>query len=523
MLFDLKQFELFFRENALKKGLSLFRKGALEAPEKTSRFGYLFSIHGQRLSLRKRGDQLLDYNCSCAQHEYCEHLGAALFYFQQDALGISSGTGRGHKPAKKRREALSLYKDPERSVTGIYYVRLRKLLDPFLQAGRLDQKAIDQLTHKLQDLIRKENLSFYLDQALIRAFLPVFQLRFSGHEQALLSLYHEALERAGNAFANGLLAEEKAQWHLSTLHSVSSNRNLYGRTFSFLIPRFLSWVRHPFELRELDTALEKRRLKPSYTEVFDPLRIARLSIALKTRELSGGQTPLPAPADEPELILSQAELCFCEARPGQAFRILATGFKLIRTQAPRVLQAYLDYVILNARQYKRPEVEMRALREKFIHTPFIHTGELDRFLQLLPGQEHVPETRKIVAKIRAIHPDYFSDKVSLLLLRAGLYDELVGDLKRQSGKFGMVHQAAMGLLPSLPDGMIAVYVKHLSEALGKEQSMNHQRLLFSSARPFIDRLPARHKEALLQELLSRLGRQSQLSRFILETYPLTEG
>src|SRR4051812_28340848 len=100
MLFDVRQFEQFFGEKILKKGLWLFERGELYFSEKTSSIEYRYEVSSAELVLKKRGNQILSYNCTCAKDHFCEHLAAALFYFQQDELGISvkkSGASKTQK------------------------------------------------------------------------------------------------------------------------------------------------------------------------------------------------------------------------------------------------------------------------------------------------------------------------------------------------------------------------------------------------------------------------------------------
>src|SRR5688500_7883641 len=88
MIFDAKEFEHFVDERSLKKGFRLFEKGLPEL-EKQSAQEYRFHIGETEIHIKKRGDKILSYRCSCGRQRSCEHLGAAMFYFQQHALGLT--------------------------------------------------------------------------------------------------------------------------------------------------------------------------------------------------------------------------------------------------------------------------------------------------------------------------------------------------------------------------------------------------------------------------------------------------
>ena len=92
MLFNQKEFEQKIEESALKKGLGFFANHKLELLSNLNSTDFYFLLKDKKpveIHVKKKGDNILSYNCSCKTESYCRHLAATLFYFQEELLLFS--------------------------------------------------------------------------------------------------------------------------------------------------------------------------------------------------------------------------------------------------------------------------------------------------------------------------------------------------------------------------------------------------------------------------------------------------
>lgn len=557
MLFDIKQFEQVFKESALKKGLKLFEKGAVEFAGREVGSGFHFRAGGEALYLKKRGDKLISYSCSCMQDNYCSHLAAVMFYFQQEALGISAGQKtRSRKKAQEegasvpgnlvKREKEQLVRMIKQSrndlpaeqvaafllssrtlgLAEVYQSRLDYFLEPYIQLKKLDEPALAALCDALSAFVKrikadlKKQGQFYFDHALLRAFIPLFNLRYTGNERTLFKFYDQALERLSFAFEQGLSSVEKTCWYRTTLISVESNKSLQSYAFLFLVPRFLSWVRNAGEIAALGRRLEKRSLKLPYTQQLDKLQIARLEVAVKEKELFKTEGILKDAKEQPELSVARAELYFCAGHADKAFKQLSEDYTRIQQSVGKYYNEYLSYVISAAGLYNRPDLELHYLREALLYRMFISPAELVRYLELLPAKLQRQEIMGLAVRLKELAGAAAFDKLSVLFLKAGLTEELIQELEFQHGKFHLLHETAFKRIPGNRRRFYSLYIRHLSENMKRDGVYNHQLKLLAIARELLDRLPQELRAELIVELLEHLGRSAQIARHIRQLYGL---
>lgn len=556
MLFDVKQFEQVLNERILKKGLRLFEKGELEFIERLPGFEYHFSVNTVKLLLKKKGDKLLSYTCSCPNTSYCEHLSAALFYFQQEALGISA---RKKLPGKKNstvnnaatystlkkaetQTLLKFLKENKNQIsqagassfladkvtigfTDIYTAQFGSILEPYLSQKKLDQKTTLKLKNEIDDLIKKieegfkrKKDSFFLNLAIVETYSLIFNMRFSGNEEPVFEIYHAAIKKLEKDFKNGLSGAEERQWLRTILNVVESNKNLQSESFLFLIPRFASIAKNESDLALLTSILKKRVYKIPYSHAFDKLLIARFEVALKEWKLFHVAFPLHEGAGEIELIIAKAELDLCGGKMQKAFKILEENYESVRTIYKNYYNDYLQYILVNARNYDLKELEIKYLRESFIQNLFILPDQLDRFLELLPEEDHLETLQELIERIRTKSKGYHFDKISMLLQKANLNDELIKELAKESNKFSLVHAIALKKLPEYTTNFLTLYMRHLAETLRQDSIYNYQVQVFNTAKEYLDQLPEKLVIELIKKLLDRIGKTGHLYRYINEMY-----
>jgi len=557
-VFDIKQFEQLFKERTLKKGLMIFEKNDIELIEGIPGSGYHFSVSAEDLHLTKKGDKILGYSCSCAGDIYCEHLAALMFYFQQEALGLSAknrihvkrnksasaGWKKTNDEILRKRETENLYKfvkdnDNELSQAGIdsflaekkvigffdlYSMRFRILYEPYLHLKKLEQPAIDGLQEKIVTLIKKikktgkakkDLCALYL--AFIKEFMPVLHLRFTGNEKFLLALYFDVLEKTDALFIAGLSAKQKQDWWRVTLASIETNKNLHSETFLFMIPRFLSFTKNEQELLFLHSQLKKRKYKVPYTQELDKLLIAKLEVALK--ELKLFKTALPIrQGGEVELIIAKAELDFCAGKSEKAFDLLESHYENVRTGHKRYFGNYLEYLILKARKWDRKELELNYLREGFMYGLYIQPEKLERYLHLLPLKDQPAGMAELIALIRNKRQYYSFDKLVTLLTRAKRYDELVEAIRHEGNKFNLLHTTMLNKFPEYTEKQLDLYIKQLMDAFAEKRIYHSQEQLFDQSKEYIDKLPPELRQKLVKKILDKLGGQSKIHEYIWQLY-----
>jgi hypothetical protein len=556
-VFDIKLFEQFFKERTLKKALRLFEKGELEFIERSPSFGYNFLVGSEKLFLKKKADKLLKYICSCGDDDFCEHLGASMFYFQQEALGIAvknknptkekgviirsnlqhlalkkSETERALKFIKQNENKLSLIqllnflKDKKTlTLSDLYVLRFSYCIKPFTLQNKLDQKDIDTLQKELTSLYKKfeNDLKKPEDQVLLnlsflQAFMPIFNLRFTGKEELLLAMNSKVVEKLEEAFIKGLSLDQRKEWFRATLASIESNKDLSSEAFLFLIPRYAISAKNESELSLLSRVLKKRVIKSSYAYHLNKILIARFELALIEWKLFKTAFPLHYEGGEVELIIAKVELFFCGGSMDKAFILLEEKYEAIRMEHKIYYNEFLDYLIANARKYKNPEIEKKYLLESFIQRLFILPEDLERYLALLPEIERIQAIESLVEQIKAKSKGYYFDKISLILLKANKLDELTRELSSQNNKFSLVHQIALKKYPEYTPSFLTMYMRHLAETLRQDSIYNYQVKVFTEAKVYLDQLPKIVVIELIKKLLDQVGKTGHLYRYINEMY-----
>lgn len=551
MLFDIRQFENYFKERILRKGLRIFQSGAVELMEKQNGFEFHFAISDHTLILKKKGDKLLSYACNCGEIFFCEHLSAAMFYFQQETLGIKINKGRLTKAKKefdysavrkKEIKDLELFIKSSRNdlssasitnflvgrtavlLSDVYAAQIKHVFEPYL-ATQPNVIGLKELEGELEVLIRKIKKGFkkkedvfYLQAGIVKAFLFLSPFRPEDRENYLKEIYSKALQALEVRFVKGLSNPEKLEWFNLTLASIESNKILQGETFTFLLPRFLSFATTKSELRAIRSLLEKRHYKRSYSQTFDKFLIAKLQAAEKERQLFKVALPPELAGREPEFTIARAELFFCAGQVDKGFKVLEAQYEFVKENRKNQLSDYLDYIVLGAKTYQRSEIEMNYLRQGFIHRLFIVLEELERFLSLIPKEKQEESIQQLLKEIRNTARGYFQDKIAVLLLRGNMLDELVRELERQHNKFGLMHEIALRKFPEYTPGFLNLYIRHLSESLKQNPVYNFQLQTFAKAKTYFDKLPISVVNGLIKKILDQVGKAGHFYRYVNELY-----
>jgi len=458
MLFNAQHFEQFFDEKPLRKALRLFEKGSVRFISKYADSDYDFLVDKTfNLSLKKKGDKILSYTCSCKNAGLCEHLGAVIFYLQQEALGFSE-----KKPGRKvpadvdNTKPQKAYRASVKTKFGVYAAKVKLLLKPYLVNKVLAQAQLDEIYASLLELspaLPDSEQSFYLNLACMVQLPSIFNVRIKGDAQPIKQVLADAEEALEGFYRRGLSKLQTDNWRQATLESVKNNAILNSEAFVFFIPRALSVLKDKADFEQLRTALNKRKLKKHYLYYFDQLLIAKLQVAIKESQLFNNKSGLNIYTEETEFVIARAELEFCANKAGNAFKLLGEKYEAIKKTRPFYFNAYLDYMLRKTHDKNKKDFELYYLKESFIHGLGITPAYLERFMELLPEAERQGEINEIIAEIKN-GPGYLFDKIADLLLKTGKTDELLKEIKKQKNKFGLLHKIAMQKLPYHDAGIL---------------------------------------------------------------------
>ena len=299
-------------------------------------------------------------------------------------------------------------------ISDVYAEQLDAVITPYNDLKQLDQGAINSLSKEInlqaKDIKKQIKINqdvFYLQIGIIKVFFQIFQMRFSGDEKALMEIYHSTLKELDEHFKRGLNLKEKTEWFNLTASSVNHNKKLQSEAFMFLVPRFVSFAKSEQELLVLSKLLKKRSFKSPHFQHLDKLLIARFQTALKEWSLFKTAFPLHQEGGEVELIIAKAELQFCKQNLKNAFALLETHYEEIRVGNKAFYKDYLHYILENARQYGLHEIELKYLRESFIHLLFILPQDLERYLELLPESAREKSIKELIEAIKTTSQGYY--------------------------------------------------------------------------------------------------------------------
>lgn len=563
MLFSANQFEHNFKSPILKKGLRLFEKGQVELLERQGAdFNFLVN-DGYGITVKKRGDKIISYTCNCFKTDYCEHLSACLFWFEKDTLGISAKKKRVVKKTADKQPQLTktvasvlkevdkssliqfienysssneLFKETvlawfsassENTPFHYYSVMMKGRMASVRDIETLDQKQLDKTEELVRQLItdqrRKKDTpasTFYLLLAVLTQLPVVFKARMAGNETGLVHLTESVMQDLEQQTKNNLTTTEREVWMLATTEFLKSTSPLYEPVLSFLAMKAISFLKNKQEATGLKKLLEKKNLRASQTNgASDPLQTLRLALSIKESELFKTAFNFKKYQYDPELILARAGLYFSSYKTDKAFDYLNTAYENVKSEMPASLKEITTYIIRKAREKQKSELELSYLGELLVFQPHISTPTLERFLELIPVRQKNKIVDELLAKIREQGGKTVQEKISLVLLKAGRFEELKKELKKQNNRFNFVNTVAQQHLPDYDRGLISVYVQHLADALEEARYTSQQQPLFLLAKRYFDRLPEKTAHEAVTKLLDRVTGFKALHGFIVGYYP----
>ncbi len=561
MLFDVNEFEQFFTEKILSRGLKLFEKGKVELFEKPSNSIHHFVIDSEtHLKIKKKADAILSYSCDCNQTKHCEHLSAAIFYFQKDILGITikytstkrkniskknvDGASEKKMPFKHFLQKIdisqlidfigdyseehSFFKEllkvefserTENNAFNYYSLQIKLLLEPFLKLPKLNRKTSSEIASKFQFLLKKVaktksdfNALLFCRLALLDEFQTIIEKASSFADSDLEDIHKDNLQALDSYFKDGLNEEESSSWILCTELSLKSNSKVLSEVYTFLVARAACLIKKEADFLKLKTLLSKRSQKLYHTNYFNKLLIAQLQLEIKQAGQKHQSFVLKKYSEEPELAIALADLSFCEARIDQGFHHLETYYENAKQSA--AFYGYLDYIISKANEFMIADIEIKYLKESFILGLNIYPNYLQRLIDLVPAEKSYAEIDDVIDKLKKKEKHFNFDKIATLLMKQGRWDEVANEIKKQQNKFSVLNIVAQKKWPHYDQEFLDLYVKHLLEAFREARVMYYQEHIFKEARKYIDKLPIDDAKKLVDTILFKMGKHHASLHFI---------
>lgn len=573
MLFLATEFEQSFNAKALKQGLRLFEQDKVSLQEKNPGGHFRFLVDDIfPLSLKKRGDKVLSSACSCNESTFCCHLSAVLFYFQRDALGIVIKKRASPKTKSRINKVLvndnleillkntsqaqlihfiSSYAElndlfrqsvetffsakSEEAVYKFYSLRIKTILEPYQDHNLLEQKQLDAISRVLSNIYEtinnrsevdsvhdKESQSndlCYLHLAIVSGLPLIFDQRMSGHETELSAIFFRSLKAIPGYFDKRVSEIAISALLQATVDTIGIKNKMGLEAFGTLIPLTLNFIKQKENFTALKSALNKKRNKTIQPGQFDRLTIARLQVAIKEAELFNTTFAFKDYRNTPEFVMAEAELLFASNKTEKAFKKLEDFYEEVKINFKGFLIPYLAYLTGKGAEQSRPDIELKYLIENMAQGLFISPAQADRFFDLVPVTEQVVTLNQLLDRIKVYARDQSLDKVSLLLLRAGRLNDLVTEIKKYKNKFSLVHKIALQKLPEAEDDFIALYTRHLIQALTDGAYDHYHEQIFMNAKKYLDHMPPEKVNVVVQKVLASLAAFSHLHRFISEIYP----
>jgi len=514
MLFDEKEFEHFFDEPILKKGLKLVSSGKIELLNKAANGSFIFLAHkpGGEFSLQIKAGKINSYKCFC-EKKNCEHLAAGIFYLQKELVEfIRPGKRSANKKQKKGTSKNTIL---ESSIS-----RIKNQLKPFAVLDKLKSAQINEIIKKIS--YEQSNASdlkqlFYFDLAIILEVPKLSVFNNTGIENKLEGIVIKSKKRTEQLFSKSSTAEKLAVIEASK-HSLRSQNNFRTGTFSFLMPYACLYCKDKNDLELLKQQLKKRSQAKNRLTSIDRKLIAELQLSIAYSKLFGRVYSLKEHQNTIELPIALAELEFCRSNNSKGFKILKQYAQQLKIKNINKYLDLLDEMICFSKEKNSTSNMKEFLLGKFIYGYVINEIELDQFFTLHKDEVIDAAEALLIKRLKSESVFYTFEKLAVVLLHRGRMTDLINEIKKENNKFKLLNSIAGKVFSD--DTFIKLYAKHLSQAITEARFPYFQEQVFNLARIYIDNLKPEQRRSLLKLLKEKTMYDKTMHAFILKCYPL---
>lgn len=554
MLFNAKEFELSFSATHLKKGLALFEKGKVETTGKRAVTEWIYRIdQAVELILRKRGDSILSYTCSCQKRTLCEHLAAVLFLLQKDALGLSEKRthqkkqprqGRvslKHKNLQKQisllpstglarffegyrqegqafKETLSAYfsgRDESRAYD-FYKMQLIVLLEKELLSDSLNQKQLMESAAKLNGFPRKKTFSdkfpsgeYYRHLAVLLLIPHLLNRRVLGEDALILDQLSAARTALDDHLRKGASGAEKKAWLDACLQNPVKSE-LGAEVYAFLMPRMLG-MKLKSNLDPFKQIVLRQKMNAPGKYGFNFFQVLKLELLIQESGLLKKQLP-PKYAGLQEFNIARAELAFGRGDPDQGFRFFEEGYS--NSQNTSFPGAYYEYGIFQARENGRSDLEIKYLQAGILRRLYLLPGQLDRLYFLLAPAQRRWILDGLIEQLRTDSGSFSFEKIAAICIKDKRTEQLAKELETQKEPFTMLHKLLFRSLPRNSTELLRLYLRHYTQALLQTSFLQQREYLTVLATRYLERAAVSRTRAVISALLKEKQLNEVLSPFL---------
>lgn len=503
---NIKEFEHLFKEKTLKKGLSLIRNNHFIVSSSEGDFGLQFTFNDKlntKLVVKRLGEKVTFYYCSCGVDK-CEHLCAAMFYFQSETLKNIITTD----PFRKKEAANDVFKKQ--------CLLLREKIKKEFNSG-YQEKDLKKIIDEFKATVPDNKYTAITHLAILNELTGNLKYKKSAADENVISaLICESKTQLKKCFTAKISIEEKEACVNAALNSVNTAARFSSRLFSFLVPYASAYIKNQPDIDNIKNELAQQQLKLQAAGAIDWKLIAQLHLE-RAEVLLTGKRRKKANSGSAEFFITEAQREWVKGNIKEAFKILAGGFSKLRASKPASLLNYLEYGIEKSQEYNNFKEELFYIQQILIFSPFINPYYLQRFKKLISPQDKKKYVDEIIVELKKYHHDTF-EKIIELLEREERYDELIIEISKHKGKFRLINDIAIKKLPYFDEGLLKIYVKQFQLAINSALETHYQKQIFNNARTFIDSLPDETKQNLIVQLLEVTGRHSYIRSCILKLY-----
>lgn len=501
---NIKEFEHLFKEKTLKRGLSIVKNNRLSFSKGQGGIQDHFTFNDKkntRLEIKRLGEKITFYNCSC-KLDKCEHLCAAIFYFQSETFKSLLSEDRlkrrdGPNDIFKK-QCLSL-REKLKNEFFSHETGLKKLISGFIKERKKNNKE-DALIHL----------------AILNELTGSLKYKNAGNESIIQDVITESTSHLKKIFKGKVSEAEKQACISACFNSLSTSQRFNTKLFCFLIPYVSIFIKNKTEIDLLKSELAKQPLKLQPPGAQDWKLIAQLHLE-RAEAILTGRRRKKANSGSTEFFITEAEREWVKGNIAAGFKILNEGYQVIRISKPAGLLSFLEYSIEKAVEYKNEKDELLFIQQILIYDSHIHPKYLKRIKELLSIEERKELVDKIISEVKKSHHDTF-EKLNEIMLSEERYDELVIEISKQKGKFRLLNEIAIKKLPQYDKGLLKIYVKQFQLAINAALETHYQKQIFNSARKYIDNLPIETRQKLVADLLEVTGKHSYIRSSILKLY-----
>jgi hypothetical protein len=542
MLFNQTEFEQKIEESELKKGLGFFSNHKLELLSNLNSIDFYFLLKDKKpveIHVKKKGDSIISYNCSCKTESYCRHLAATLFYFQEELLLFLK---REKKP-KSGNNALNLKADfygdkklfehelfskyesiIEHEAYAYYSLLIKSIIKPYLNQIILQESQAADIYHKILVVFPKTkrnkiyNIDFYIYLAILIEISQVLNIIKNNATYPFFNLIKTCKKKLEQYVYKGLSNLEIKAWLQTSIQSVKNVTYFNSEIYPFLISYATTLINNTNDLSQLQLHIKKRKESNRFADIKRKV-VAEIQLNVLENEFTGKNFDQRNYDNTAELPVALAEIQFCRKKHVAGFKLLQDHANKLKRKNINIYLNLIEFIIEKAHKLNFKKIEENYLREYFIFGYHVSLPMINRYFEININSNKNEVTTELIDKIKSDSPHYTFDKLSVILSHQNRLDDLINEIKREKNKFSILNQIAIKKLPYLSSSFTDLYVKQFISAIGDAKFPYFQKQVFNLANSFISQLHPEYKKEIIEAIKEKLLHEKYLLNYVLEFYP----